>query len=83
MRPEFYYTNKEIRFSHKTKMLLLISKCMSNLDKIELMKARYFALIRERNNPSLSVEELKENKESMLQLEQLFYKQTGRRFTDD
>jgi len=56
---------------------------MSNLDKIELMKARYFALIRERNNPSLSVEELKENKESMLQLEQLFYKQTGRRFTDD
>ena len=56
---------------------------MSNLDKIELMKARYFALIRERNNPEISAEELKENKESMLQLEQLFYKQTGRHFTDD
>ena len=54
-----------------------------NLDKIELMKAQYFGLIRERNNPSVSVEELKENKESMLQLEQLFYKQTGRHFTDD
>jgi len=47
------------------------------------MKARYFALIRERKRPGISVEELKENKESMLQLEQLFYKQTGRHFTDD
>jgi len=47
------------------------------------MKAQYFGLIRERISPSISVEELKENKESMLQLEQLFYKQTGRHFTDD
>jgi len=56
---------------------------MSNLAKIELMKARYYGLIRERNNTSISSEELKENKESMLQLEQLFYKQTGRHITDD
>ena len=56
---------------------------MSNLDKIELMKVRYFALIRERNSPGISVEELKENKESMLKLDQLFYKQTGRHITDD
>ena len=47
------------------------------------MKARYFGLIRERNNPGISDEELKENKESMLQLEKQFYKQTGRHITDD
>jgi len=56
---------------------------MSNLAKIELMKARYYGLIRQRNSPGISVEELKENKENMLQLEQLFYKQTGRHITDD
>ena len=56
---------------------------MSNLDKIELMKAQYYGFIREKNSPSISIEELKENKESMLQLEQLFYKQTGRHIIDD
>jgi len=47
------------------------------------MKAQYFGLIRERISPSISVEELKENKEKVRQLDQRFYNQTGRHFTDD
>jgi len=60
-----------------------MSKCVLRLDRIEQMKAQYFSLIRERNRPGISVEEVKENEEKMRQLDQRFYKETGRLITDD
>jgi len=56
---------------------------VSILDKIELMKAQYFGLIRERNYPGISEEEVKENEEKVRQLDQRFYKETGRLITGD